>query len=110
MWRATHRQDPAVNETNSRINHPSFAGEGAVMDMQTMTKFFMWCTIINVSLLVLSTVLWLCAADLIYKLHGRWFPMPRETFNVVFYSFMGMYKILVYVFNIVPWVALLIIG
>jgi len=80
------------------------------MDIQLMTKFFLGCTIVNVSLLILSFFLWMFAADFIYKLHGRWFPMPRETFNVVFYCFIGIYKILVYVFNIVPWVVLWILG
>jgi hypothetical protein len=36
--------------------------------------------------------------------------MPRETFNVVIYSFLGLFKIVFLVFNVVPWVALLIIG
>jgi hypothetical protein len=80
------------------------------MDMQMLTEFFMWCTIVNVSLLVLSFLLWMFAADLIYRWHSRWFPMQRETFNVVLYSFLGAYKISIYVFNIVPWVVLLIIG
>lgn len=80
------------------------------MDIQTLKLFFMWCTILNVCLLTGSFLIWMVAADFIYKLHGRWFSMPRETFNVVFYSFMGVYKIVVYVFNIVPWIALLIIG
>jgi hypothetical protein len=80
------------------------------MDIQILTKFFMWCTIVNVSLLTFSFLLWMFAADFIYRLHGRWFPMQRETFNVVFYSFLGAYKILVYVFNIVPWIVLLIVG
>jgi hypothetical protein len=36
----------------------------------------------------------------------QWFPMQRETFNVVLYSFLGAYKIIIFVFNIVPWVVL----
>lgn len=79
------------------------------MDIAILTKFFMWCTILNVGLLFLAFLIWIFAADFIYKLHGRWFAMPRETFNVVFYSFLGIFKILVYVFNLVPWVVLLII-
>ncbi len=35
--------------------------------------------------------------------------MPRETFNVVLYSFIGVYKLLVFVFCVVPYLALLII-
>ena len=43
-------------------------------------------------------------------MHSRWFPMPRQTFNVVIYSFLGVYKIAVFVFNLVPYVALLSVG
>ncbi|MFH1487113.1 MAG: DUF6868 family protein [Chloroflexota bacterium] len=36
--------------------------------------------------------------------------MPRETFNVAIYSFMGLFKVFVFVFNLVPYVALVIVG
>ncbi len=47
---------------------------------------------------------------LAYRLHGRFFPMPRETFNVVIYTLLGMYKIIILAFNIIPWIAISIIG
>ena len=79
------------------------------MNLQILTQFFMWCTIINVALLIITSLIWLFGADFIYKIHGRFFPMPRETFNAIFYFFIGIYKLLVYVFNLIPWIALLII-
>ena len=80
------------------------------MDIQTLTTFFMWCTIINGALLVLSGTMWILAPDLLYRRRTKWFPIPRETFNVITYSFFGFYKIIFLVFNVVPYVALLIIG
>ena len=80
------------------------------MDIQTLTAFFMWCTIMDGALLVLWTTIYLLAPDLVYRTQTRWFPVPRETFNVVFYSFLGLFKIVILVFNIVPYVALLIVG
>ena len=74
-----------------------------------LTKFFMWCTILNMGLLVFSFLILTFAGDFVYRIHSKWFPMPRETFNVVLYSFIGIYKIIVFVFNIVPWVVLAII-
>ncbi len=50
------------------------------------------------------------APDLVYRTQNKWFPIPRETFNVVIYSFLGLFKIFFLVFNAVPYVALLIIG
>ena len=80
------------------------------MDVQTLTQFFMWCTIINVGLLTLSAVICVCASDWVYGIHSKWFSVSREAFNMAFYGFIGIYKILVLVFNVIPYVALLIVG
>ncbi len=80
------------------------------MDIQTLTTFFMWCTIINGGILILWGVFCMFAADLVYRTHSKWFPMPRETFNVVIYSFLGVFKIFVIMFNVVPYIALRIMG
>ena len=80
------------------------------MDTQTLTAFFMWCTIINGGLLILWTVLCAFAPDLVYHTQRKWFAIPRETFNVAIYSFLGLFKIVFIVFNVVPYVALLIVG
>ena len=50
------------------------------------------------------------APNLVYRLQSRWIPISRETFDVVFYSFIGFFKVVVLVFNVVPWIALVIIG
>ncbi len=81
-----------------------------MIDIQTLTQFFMWCTVINGGLLLFWTGISLLAPDLVYRTQNKWFPMPRETFTVVFYSFLGLFKIAFLVFSLVPYVALLIIG
>lgn len=70
----------------------------------------MWCTIINGVMLVLSSTMCILARDFVYRIHSKWFSIPKETFNVAVYSFIGLYKILILVFNVVPYVALLIVG
>jgi hypothetical protein len=54
--------------------------------------------------------MWMLAPGLVYRTQSKLFPIPRETFNVVFYSFLGMFKIVFLVFNVVPYAALLIVG
>jgi hypothetical protein len=60
--------------------------------------------------LLLWTTFCIFAPDLVYLTQSKWFPIPRETFNVVVYSFIGLFKIVFIVFNVVPYIALLIIG
>jgi len=79
------------------------------MDIQTLTSFFMWCTIINVCFLIFLALIYLVAPNLVYRLQSRWIPISRETFDVIFYSFIGFFKVVVLVFNVVPWIALVII-
>ena len=80
------------------------------MDIKSLTDFFMWCTIINGVLLTIWTLACMVAPDLVYRSQNRWFPIPRETFNVVIYSFLGIFKIFFIVFNAAPLLALIIIG
>ena len=56
------------------------------------------------------TTMCILAPDLVYRTQSKWFPIPQETFNVVIYSFLGLFKIVFLVFNVVPYVALLIVG
>jgi hypothetical protein len=82
---------------------------GDIMDIQKLTTFFMWCTIINGALLVVSIMIFVSAPDFMYTMQSQLFPMTRETFNVVLYSFLGLFKIFFLVFNAVPYGALLIV-
>jgi len=79
------------------------------MDLPTLTRFFMWCTIVNGGLLVFWTAMLMAAPDLVYRTQSRWFPIPRATFDVVIYAFLGLFKIVFLVFNAVPYLALLIV-
>lgn len=80
------------------------------MDTQTLTQFFLWCTVIDGALLAFWIVICRLAPDLVYRTQSWWFPIPRETFDILIYSFLGLFKLLFLVFNAVPYMALLIIG
>ena len=79
------------------------------MDIQKLKSFFMWCTIINGILLVFSFALCVLIPDLIYSIHGKLFNITHETLDVLVYSFLGLFKIVWLVFNVTPYVTLLII-
>lgn len=78
------------------------------MNIELLRTFFMWCTVLNGGLLLLSSLICTFAGNWVYRLHNRWYPMPRETFNVAIYAFLGGYKILFWIFCAMPYVALVI--
>ena len=70
----------------------------------------MWCTIINGGVFLLWGLFSMLTPNLVYRTQRVWFPIPRETFDVVIYAFLGVFKIVFLVFNVVPYLALLIVG
>lgn len=80
------------------------------MDILTLRAFFMWCTIINGGLLFFWITMCAFAPNLVYRTQSKWFPLSKDVFEVVIYSFLGLFKLFFLVFNLVPYLALLIVG
>lgn len=80
------------------------------MDIQTLTAFFKWCTIINGSILILWGSLFILTPEVVFKTQTKWIPIQREPFNLAMYCFLGLFKILFLIFNVTPFLALMIVG
>ncbi len=81
------------------------------MDIRKLTRFFLWCTIVNGAVLIVSfAVFAIGGTEFVYQMHGKWFAVPRETFDAILYLLLGIYKIAILVFNLVPYVALRIVA
>jgi len=50
------------------------------------------------------------AHDWMHRFHGRWFRLPVEPFDAIHYAGMTMYKIGIILFNLIPYIALHIVG
>ncbi len=79
------------------------------MSLDLLQRFFLWCTIINAGLLIFVFLLFKVAHGWIYSIHGKWYRVPEEEFNIAIYKMMIFYKTVMFVFNLVPYVALRII-
>ncbi len=79
------------------------------MDILALRTFFFWVTIFNAILLFITMAIYTRGGNWVYSVHGRLYPMTRETFNVAIYCFVGAMKLIVLMFNLVPYLALLII-
>ena len=80
------------------------------MGINVIRSFFKWCTIMNGALLVLASLDLAFAGDRVFALQSQWFPIDKDDFNLAVYELLGFFKIVVIVFNLVPYLALVIIG
>jgi len=95
----------------SQDNWPNWAyvnEEKRDINLDQLTEFFKWMTIINIGLLVLSSVLIMILKNVKCKMHGKLFGIKQEGVVVVAYGYLEMYRVLVIVFNIVPYISLFI--
>ena len=77
------------------------------MDTATMIQFFKCCSITNISILIVSSII-MMTSDFAYNIHtklGAW-EGSKETHKQTMYSLMGNYKIIIIVFNVVPYLVL----
>lgn len=76
------------------------------MNLELLQSVLGWCVVMNLILLSIWFLILTLAGDFIYKLHTRWYPMSRETFSAIHYTGMLVSKMLVFTFNVVPYIAL----
>lgn len=65
--------------------------------------------VFNLGWLTLSVLLIIRLRPWICQRHGRFFGLPEDSISKGLYAFLGFYKIVVIVFNVVPWLAIQII-
>ena len=80
------------------------------MELETIRAFFAWCSVINIVLLLWWALFLLLAHDWTYRLHSKWFKISVEQFDAIHYAGMAIFKLAVFMFNLVPYFALRIIG
>ena len=80
------------------------------MTLEILHKFFGWCLLMNLVLIAWWALFVLFASDWMYKMHGKFFKgLARETFDAIHYAGLAFFKIIVFVFCLVPYFALLIL-
>ena len=76
------------------------------MTLEVLHAVLGWCVVINAGLLAWWFLFFWLAHDWMYRFHGRMFRMSVETFDTIHYAGMAMLKIGVFLFNLVPYLAL----
>jgi hypothetical protein len=80
------------------------------MTLDTLRELLLWCSIMNVAILLIWWIAIMVARDMIHRVHGRWFRLSPQQFDEIHYRVMAQYKMGVILFNVVPYIALRIVG
>ena len=78
------------------------------MNFDIITDFFMWCSIINVSIIFISVIVFSLFSNFSYNNNKNLFSVNQIQFKKVIYTILLYYKVLVIVLNIVPFLVLTI--
>ena len=76
------------------------------MDLKTLRAALLWSALINYGVLMVWFLVFIVAHDWMYLLHGRWFRLSIEQFDMIHYAGMAVYKIGILLLNLVPWITL----
>ena len=80
------------------------------MTIETLKSFLLYSSIINIALMIFWLIMIVLLHDFVYKAHTKFFKLSVESFDTIHYCGMGLYKLGIFFFNVIPYVVLLIIG
>ena len=80
------------------------------MTIATLTEFFGWCSVINLCILLTSTVAIYAGRNAIPKIHARMFGLDESTLSAAYFQYLAQYKIVTLTMNVAPYVALKLIA
>ncbi len=80
------------------------------MSVELLKDFFLWSMIINFGLMFFPFFALLFLRDFVVGIHSKLFKVPEKTVSTALYTSMIFYKILIIVFNAIPYIVLRIIA
>ena len=79
------------------------------MSIETARAFFLWCSVINIVLLLVWAALATFGRDWLYRWVSRLFRISPEQLDILNLGGLTLYKTGVFLFNIVPCISLYLV-
>ena len=80
------------------------------MTIEVIRDAFAWCTVISWGFLLIWFLFFTMAHDWTYRVHSKWFNLSVDKFDAIHYAGIALFKIGIILFNLVPYLALRIVG
>ena len=76
------------------------------MTFEYLSSFLGWCSVINIAIFAFSSIMLMVMNKPISKLHSKRFGLDENDLSLIYFRYLGNYKLAIIIFNIVPYVAL----
>ena len=76
------------------------------MTIEIFQHFLAWNVVINIAISLFWFAMFYFAHDWIYALHAKFFSLSKENFDAIHYAGMAYYKLTIFLFFLVPYLAL----
>ena len=80
------------------------------MTVEMMRAVLGWCSVINIGLLMFSSIFVIALRTTASRIHGKMFNLDEKYLSQAYFQYLAQYKIAIIVFNVVPYFALKIMG
>lgn len=77
-----------------------------MITLDSLMVFLGWCSVINILVLIFSTVSLMLFKGPIIKIHSQMFGVEPKNLATVYFQYLANYKIAIFMLNIVPYLAL----
>lgn len=80
------------------------------MTLETWTEFFGWCSIINIVIYIIAFAALTLVGGFGIRINARIFHMSEDAIRKMTVEYLANYKLAITMLNVVPWLALTIMG
>jgi len=77
-----------------------------MISVETLREFLGWCTAINIAMLSFATIFAGPLRGAVQGIHAKMFGLSEEDLTRAYFQYVAQYKIATIVFNVVPYIAL----
>ncbi|MDX2506334.1 MAG: hypothetical protein QNL62_17900 [Gammaproteobacteria bacterium] len=74
--------------------------------IETIREFLGWCSVINIGMLLVSTIMLTIMRSWVIKIHASTTGVSEMELPRIYIEFLGNYKILIIMLNVVPYISL----
>ncbi len=74
--------------------------------LDSFTSFFGWCSVVNIGILIFASLAVALIRESMSSIHGKMFGLGEADLSRAYFQYLAQYKIAIFVFNLVPYIAL----